>query len=281
MAASSSDAELSQLLAALISEFPGVVTDATPINGPRPGVFACLACTHNHPGCRSEQVQLAPSKGCHNQIDCVPVLKELLTSKHAECIAKVLAERDAELAEAARQEQLLSFGTMMAAQENKQADERRAAAVKLAKEQIKQAKQRASNAQLKAAEARRAEESAAEPYIAATRAAEAEAVLLEAQAVAAKAALDELQPDEKRPRAEADDEDEEPTQPVSEWSRTTFLREESRNANRRSVAGCAAAAAASACAGASVRDPRGRGCGGAEAVLVSGVSCLCEARVWL
>ena len=108
----------------------------------------------------------------------MPALKELLTSKHAECITEILAERDAELAEAARQEQLLSFGTMMAAQKNKQADERRAAAVKLAKEQIKQAKQRASNAQLKAAEARRAEESAAEPYIAATRAAEAEAVLL-------------------------------------------------------------------------------------------------------
>ena len=102
----------------------------------------------------------------------MPALKELLTSKHAECIAEILAERDAELAEAARQEQLLSFGTMMAAQKKKQADERRAAAVKFAKEPIQQAKQRASDAQQKEAEARRAEESAAEPYLAATRAAE-------------------------------------------------------------------------------------------------------------
>ena len=101
----------------------------------------------------------------------MPALKELLTSKHAECIAEILAERDAELAEAARQEQLLSFGTMIAAQKNKQADERRAAAVKFAKEPIQQAKQRASDAQQKEAEARRAEE-AAEPYLAATRAAE-------------------------------------------------------------------------------------------------------------
>ena len=43
---------------------------------------------------------------------------------------------------------------MMAAQENKQADEQRAAAVKLAREQIQQIKQRASKVQLKAAEAR-------------------------------------------------------------------------------------------------------------------------------
>jgi hypothetical protein len=198
MAASSSDAELSQLLAALVSEFPGIVTDATPINGPRPGVFASLACTHNHPGCRSEQVQLAPSKGRHNQIDCVSALKELLTSKHAPCIAEILATRDAELAEAARQEQLLSFGTMMAAQKKKQSDERHAAALKLAKEQLKLAVQQSNAAQKKAAEARTAEELAAEPFVAATRTAEAEAATLEAQAVAAKAALDELQTDQKR-----------------------------------------------------------------------------------
>jgi len=235
MAASSSDAELSQLLAALVSEFPGIVTDATPINGPKPGVFACLACKHNHPGCRSEQVQIAPSKGRHNQIDCVPALKELLTSKHAACIAEIQAERDAELAEAARQEQLLSFGTMMAAQKKKQSDEQHAAAVKLAKERIQQTRQQASSAQLKAAEARRAEELAAEPYVAATRAADAEAVLLEAQFAAAKAALDELQPDEKRQRAEEEDEDDELTLPPNEWGRTTFVREETRDSNRRSV----------------------------------------------
>jgi hypothetical protein len=214
MAASSSDAELSQLLATLVSEFPGIMTDATPINGPRPGVFASLACTHNHPGCRSEQVQLAPSKGRHNQIDCVPALKELLISKHAACIAEILADRDAELAEAARQEQLLSFGTMMAApKQKKQSDERHATALKLAKEQVKLTVQQSNVAQKKAAEARTAEELAAEPFVAATRAAEAEAATLEAQAVAAKAALDELQPDQKRQRVEDDAEDADPTQP--------------------------------------------------------------------
>ena len=118
MAASSSDSsELSQLLTTLDPEFPGIVTDATRLDAAkgRPGVIARLACEHNHPGCRSEQVQIAPSKGRHNQIDCVSALKELLASKHAACIAEILADRDAELAEAARQEQLLSFGTMMAA----------------------------------------------------------------------------------------------------------------------------------------------------------------------
>ena len=236
MAASSSDSgELSQLLATLVSEFPGIVTDATRLDAAKPGVKARLACEHNHAGCRSEQVQIAPSKGRRTEVQCVPELKALLLKKHARCITEAEAELEAERAEATRQAELLSFGTMMAAQKNKQADERRAAAVKLAKEQIQQIKQRASEAQLKATEARRAEELAAEPYVAATRAAEAEAVLLEAQAVAAKAALDELQPDEKRLRAETDHEDDEPTQPTSEWSRTTFLREESRNAKRRSV----------------------------------------------
>ena len=52
--------------------------------------------------------------------------------------------------------------------------------------------------------------------------------------MAAKAALDELQPDHKRQRVEDDAEDADPTQPPSEWSRTTFLREESRDSNRRS-----------------------------------------------
>ena len=213
MAASSSDAELTQLLAGLVSEFAGVVTDATPLNGARPGVIARLACEHNHAGCRSEQVQIAPGKGRHNQIDCVPALKELLKSRHAKCIAEVMAERDAELAETARQAELLTFGTMMAHQKERQADERHAAALKLAKEQVKLTVQQSNVAQKKAAEARTAEELAAEPFVAATRAAEAEAATLEAQAVAAKAALDELQPDQKRQRVEDDAEDADPTQP--------------------------------------------------------------------
>ena len=169
--------------------------DATPLNAAKSGVIARLACEHNHAGCRSEQVQIAPGKGRHNQIDCVPALKELLKSRHAKCIAEVMAERDAELAEAARQAELLTFGTMMARQKERQTDERHAAALKLAKEQVKLTVQQSNAAQKKAAEARTAEELAAEPFVAATRGAEAEAATLEAQAVAAKAALDELQPD--------------------------------------------------------------------------------------
>lgn len=81
-------------------------------------------------------------------------MKALLLKKHARCITEAEAELEAERVEATRQAELLSFGTMMAAQENKQADEQRAAAVKLAREQIQQIKQRASKVQLKAAEAR-------------------------------------------------------------------------------------------------------------------------------
>lgn len=195
------------------------MTDATTLNAARPGLIARLACEHNHAGCRSEQVQIAPGKGRHNQIDCVPALKELLKSRHAKCIAEVVAERDAELAKAAHQAELQTFGTMMARQKERQADERHAAALKLAKEQVKLTVQQSNAAQKKAAEARTAEELAAEPFVAATRAAEAEAATLEAQAVAAKAALDELQPDRKRQRVEDDAEDAEPTQPPSEWRR--------------------------------------------------------------
>ena len=50
-----------------------------------------------------------------------------------------------------------------------------------------------------------------------------------------RAALDELQPDEKRQRAEEEDEDDELTLPPNEWGRTTFVREETRDSNRRSV----------------------------------------------
>ena len=147
MAASSSDSgELSQLLATLVSEFPGIVTDATRLDAAkgRPGVIARLACEHNHAGCQSEQVQIAPSKGRRTEVQCVLDLKALLLKKHARCITEAEAELEAERAEATRQAELLSFGTMMAAQENKQADEQCAAAVKLAKEQIQQIKQRAS-----------------------------------------------------------------------------------------------------------------------------------------
>ena len=56
-------------------------------------------------------------------------MKALLLKKHARCITEAEAELEAERVEATRQAELLSFGTMMAAQENKQADEQRAAAV--------------------------------------------------------------------------------------------------------------------------------------------------------
>ena len=164
-----------------------------------------------------------------------------------------MAERDAELAEAARQAELLTFGTMMAHQKERQADERHAAALKLAKEQVKLTVQQSNAAQKKAAEARTAEELAAEPFVAATRAAEAEAATLEAQVVAAKAVLDELQPDQKRQRVEDDAEDADPTQPPSEWSRTT----------------CGAPPPAAAYPGDGVGDLGGRGRRGAKGVLVN------------
>ena len=139
MAASSSDSgELSQLLATLVSEFPGIVTDATRLDAAKPGVIARLACEHNHAGCQSEQVQIAPSKGRRTEVQCVPELKALLLKKHARCINEAESELEAERAEATRQAELLSFGTMMAAQKKKQADERRATG--------RQARQRANPA---------------------------------------------------------------------------------------------------------------------------------------
>ena len=147
----------------------------------------------------------------------------------------------------------------MAAQKKKQSDERHAAALKLAKEQVKLTVQQSNAAQKKAAEARTAEELAAEPFVAATRAAEAEAATLEAQAVAAKAALDELQPDRKRQRVEDDAEDAEPTQPPSEWRRRVCPKK----------AGRGAPPPAAAYPGDGVGDPGGRGRRGAKGVLVN------------
>ena len=233
--------------------------DATPLNAAKPGVIARLACEHNHAGCRSEQVQIAPGKGRHNQIDCVPALKELLKSRHAKCIAEVMAQRDAELAEAARQAELLTFGTMMARQKERQTDERHAAALKLAKEQVKLTVQQSNAAQKKAAEARTAEELAAEPFVAATRAAEAEAATLEAQAVAAKAALDELQTDQKRGATAAG----------GAW------RQKGRpHAGHTRSAGRGAPPPAAAYPGDGVGDPGGRGRRGAKGVLVNSVHCI-------
>lgn len=75
--------ELDRLLKELAETLP-IITEAKPLDGPRPGVIAHLSCGHNHETrANSEQVQIAPRKNHHTQVDCVASLRELLLTKRA------------------------------------------------------------------------------------------------------------------------------------------------------------------------------------------------------
>ena len=122
-------------------------------------------------------------------------LGQLIESKHANCIADRLAKLETATADAARQEGLGFFSTLMAGAVTLAANERRAVDLQTAKEGVNSTKAAAEAAEKHAEAARIAEAEASAIFVAPRNAAEKEAATLAAAAAAARHVLSELQGD--------------------------------------------------------------------------------------
>lgn len=125
-----------------------LVKDIGDLRGARPGVYARLWCSCEHPRRDSEQLCFSATR--KDRAACATELLELVTRKHADHIAAAEAARAAAAAEASAaagpSAPTTAFAAMAAAQQVQPAAERAAAAEKLAAEA--RGSQRAAEARL-------------------------------------------------------------------------------------------------------------------------------------
>ena len=233
---------LKEALDELVSSISIATSAKEILDTERPGIHAMLNCACSN-SARSPTRQI--SKANPTLLACVQSLRELIETKHADCIAAKLAEDEAAAAAAARKQNLGCLGTMMdAAKEaavKKGAAKRRTAELEAAKELRNTTTLAAAEAEALAESARRDEAEHAAPYVAKRNAAEEEAVVAKRALVQAMAALAELHGDEKRARSEGGvdegegEDDADPPAPPHKWGISTFLTQEAWAARRRAV----------------------------------------------